>query len=105
MLSLRSYPAETYECDLIPLDELASTLQTFLSKFYQFCEAKVVDCPDLSLEPFNMVGSGLGGKTAIADIGGAPYLMPVPIVPSPIYSFVQLGKTIGNTFDLILYLK
>lgn len=96
MSSSRSYPMETYDCDQLPLSELSSTLGTYLSKYYGSCEVSVVDCPDLSKEPFNLAGSGLGGKTAIADIGGVPYMMPMPIDPKPIYSFVHLGQKMGK---------
>lgn len=95
MSSIRSLEMKTYDLDQLPLDELSSTLQDHLSKFYGHVEVSVVDCPDLSKEPFNLAGSGLGGKTALADIGGVPYLMPVPYHPAPIYSFVNLGKRMG----------
>jgi hypothetical protein len=33
-------------------------------------EVSVVKCPDLTQAPFHLAAAGLGGDTAIADVGG-----------------------------------
>lgn len=38
---------------------------------------EVVDCPDLRQAPYHLAAEGLSGSTAIVDIGGPPYLLPV----------------------------
>ncbi|XP_074603755.1 ester hydrolase C11orf54 homolog [Brevipalpus obovatus] len=74
------------------LEDFAPILQEKLSSFYGHVEVSVTDCPDLTQKPFNMAGKGLGGRTAVAQLGGVPYLMPVPVQPMPIYSLVDISQ-------------
>ncbi|XP_015792778.1 ester hydrolase C11orf54 homolog [Tetranychus urticae] len=95
MSSVRSYEMKTCDLEPISLKELSTTLQDHLSKIYGHVKVSVVNCPDLSKEPFNLAGSYLGGKTAIADLGGIPYLVPVGYAAAPIYPLIHLAKKMG----------
>ena len=77
------------------LEEFAPALQDELYKLYGHVEVSVVDCPDLRQKPFSMAGKGLGGRAVVAQLGGVPYLMPVPTQPMPIYSLVDISHRLG----------
>lgn len=59
------------------LDELASVLQTGLKICFETAEVNVVDCPDLTQQPFHLAAPGLCGSPRLTDVGGVPYLVPV----------------------------
>jgi len=52
------------------LEEIASVLQTGLKKNYKEASVTVCNCPDLTRPPFTLAAPGLGGRAAIADVGG-----------------------------------
>ena len=48
-----------------------------LSKFFLEYNIEIVDCPDLTEEPFFLARPGLGGgNISLVDVGGPPYLLP-----------------------------
>lgn len=73
-------------------------------------DVSVVDCPDLTQPPFNLVSqgfsfrdvadivhqciSGICGHTRLLDIGGVPYLVPRPKLDK-IYNMKEIGKAVG----------
>lgn len=59
------------------LEELAGVLQKGLKENFADAQVSVVDCPDLTQEPFNFPAKGICGKPRIADVGGVPYLIPL----------------------------
>ncbi|XP_010282184.1 PREDICTED: ester hydrolase C11orf54 homolog isoform X3 [Phaethon lepturus] len=59
------------------LEELAGVLQKGLKENFADAQVSVIDCPDLTQEPFNFPAKGICGKPRIADVGGVPYLIPV----------------------------
>jgi len=61
-----------------PLEDIRAALETALSENYKEAKVEIVDCPNLSEAPFGLAAPGLGGKTALADVGGVPYLVPGP---------------------------
>jgi hypothetical protein len=44
---------------------------------FEDVEVSVVECPDLTQEPFNLASKGLCGNSRVLDIGGVPYLVPL----------------------------
>ncbi|KXL48505.1 hypothetical protein M433DRAFT_7096 [Acidomyces richmondensis BFW] len=74
-----------------PLDELARVLTSALEENYAYASATVVDCPDLSLSPFYLAGSGLCGCECVADIGGQPHLFPRPKLDKK-YSLIECAR-------------
>lgn len=56
------------------LEELANLFNDKLKLYFENVEVKVVDCPDLTKSPFNLVGKGLCSKSPntnkVIDVGG-----------------------------------
>ncbi|XP_053703722.1 ester hydrolase C11orf54 homolog [Synchiropus splendidus] len=69
--------AERAQLHTPELDELSSVLQAGLQRNFAEVKVTVVDCPDLTREPFNFPVKGLCGNPRITDVGGVPYLVPV----------------------------
>ncbi|KAM9332926.1 ester hydrolase C11orf54 homolog isoform 1-T1 [Pholidichthys leucotaenia] len=59
------------------LEELQGVLQTGLEANFAEVQVAVVECPDLSREPFHFPVRGLCGSPRITDVGGVPYLIPL----------------------------
>ncbi|KAL7983254.1 hypothetical protein Chor_000130 [Crotalus horridus] len=59
------------------LEEVADVLQNGLKENFADVQASVVDCPDMTQEPFCFPVKGICGKPRIADVGGVPYLLPL----------------------------
>lgn len=68
---------EKYALHVPPLGEVADLLQKGLKKAFCEVEVEVVECPDLTEEPFMLSDKGLSGKPRLADVGGVPYLIPL----------------------------
>ncbi|KAG7256603.1 hypothetical protein CRUP_012566 [Coryphaenoides rupestris] len=61
-----------------PLEELCNVLESGLNKNFADVQVAVADCPDLTREPFQFPVKGLCGSPRITDVGGVPYLVPLP---------------------------
>ncbi|XP_077152559.1 ester hydrolase C11orf54 homolog isoform X1 [Ranitomeya variabilis] len=87
--------ADTESCALyLPaLEDLAGVLECGLKRNYAEVLVKVVDCPDLTLEPFGFPVKGLCGKARIVDVGGVPYLVPTACLDK-IYNMNTVAKKI-----------
>ncbi|XP_072301675.1 ester hydrolase C11orf54 homolog [Eucyclogobius newberryi] len=59
------------------LEELSAVLQIGLQTNFAEVQVSVVECPDLTKEPFLFPVKGLCGNPRIADVGGVPYLVPL----------------------------
>ncbi|CAL1573832.1 unnamed protein product [Knipowitschia caucasica] len=59
------------------LEELCAVLQTGLQTNFAEVQVSVVECPDLTQEPFRFPAKGLCGSPRITDVGGVPYLVPL----------------------------
>ncbi|XP_034033694.1 ester hydrolase C11orf54 homolog [Thalassophryne amazonica] len=75
------------------LDELRHVLQTGLEKNFEEVQVSVVDCPDLTKEPFRFPVKGLCGKPRITDVGGVPYLVPL-VQKHKEYSMNSMSKEV-----------
>ncbi|XP_009944774.1 PREDICTED: ester hydrolase C11orf54 homolog isoform X2 [Leptosomus discolor] len=75
------------------LEELAGVLQKGLKENFADAQVSVVDCPDLTQEPFNFPAKGICGKPRIADVGGVPYLIPV-VQKEKVYDLNTVAKDI-----------
>ncbi|KAG8587467.1 hypothetical protein GDO81_005670 [Engystomops pustulosus] len=87
--------ADTESCPLHcpSLEEIAAVLEGGLKKNYAEVHVKVVDCPDLTQDPFGFPVKGLSGKSRIVDVGGVPYLLPTPQLDK-IYDINTVAKKI-----------
>ncbi|XP_062261408.1 ester hydrolase C11orf54 homolog [Platichthys flesus] len=59
------------------LEELRVVLQAGLEENFAEVLVSVVECPDLTNEPFHFPVKGLCGNPRITDVGGVPYLVPL----------------------------
>ncbi|XP_029468540.1 ester hydrolase C11orf54 homolog isoform X1 [Rhinatrema bivittatum] len=84
---------ESFACHVPDLPELAEVLQIGLKKNYADVQVSVVECPDLTQEPFRFPVKGICGKARIADVGGVPYLVPLARLDK-IYNINAVAKEI-----------
>ncbi|KYO43016.1 ester hydrolase C11orf54 homolog [Alligator mississippiensis] len=75
------------------LEELAGVLQKGLKENFADTQVSVVDCPDLTQEPFTFPVKGICGKPRIADVGGVPYLLPL-VQKDKVYDLNTVAKEI-----------
>lgn len=68
---------EKFQLYVPKLEELCNVLQTGLKNNFAEVQVSVVDCPDLTKEPFQFPVKGLCGQPRITDVGGVPYLVPL----------------------------
>lgn len=84
-----------------PLEEVASVLSKGLQNGFSQVSVEVVDCPDLSQQPFTLAKQGLGGNTALIESGGVPYLLPL-VQRDKMYDMKEFGKLAGLDSCLII---
>jgi len=82
MANLKALPAMDLEIEsrilsTPPLEAMQSALKKGLSLNFEDVEVSVVECPDLTQEPYNLASKGLCGNSRVLDIGGVPYLVPL----------------------------
>ncbi|EGD81676.1 hypothetical protein PTSG_02390 [Salpingoeca rosetta] len=77
-----------------PLEDVAKALETGLKGCFEQASVSVVDCPDLTAEPYHLAAPGISGSTRLVDVGGVPNLMPL-VDRSKVYNFKQVAKDIG----------
>uniref|UniRef100_A0A2K5JP29 DUF1907 domain-containing protein n=1 Tax=Colobus angolensis palliatus TaxID=336983 RepID=A0A2K5JP29_COLAP len=75
------------------LEELAGVMQKGLKDNFADVQVSVVDCPDLTKEPFTFPVKGICGKTRIAEVGGVPYLLPL-VNQKKVYDLNKIAKEI-----------
>ncbi|XP_041054105.1 ester hydrolase C11orf54 homolog isoform X2 [Carcharodon carcharias] len=83
------------------LEELGEVLHDGLKTNFADVQVSVVDCPDLTQEPFSFAAAGLCGKPRIADVGGVPYLLPLPQTEK-IYNLNTVAKEVELPAAFIL---
>uniref|UniRef100_A0A1B6EDV6 DUF1907 domain-containing protein n=1 Tax=Clastoptera arizonana TaxID=38151 RepID=A0A1B6EDV6_9HEMI len=77
-----------------PLNLIAKAINDGLTKDFEYVQAEVVDCPDLTKAPFHLAAEGLGGSETIVEFGGVPYLMPL-VQRDKVYDLKDLIQIIG----------
>lgn len=81
--------------------EFLSVLSGSLKTNFDDVDVTIVDCPDLTQAPFHLAGSGLGGSSALLEIGGPPFLLPL-VDRSKIYELVSIcQKILPNASDIL----
>ena len=81
----RDMPVDHKPLYVPELDELANVVANGLKSNYKDSSCSVVDCPDLSKEPYGLASPGICGKTRLADVGGVPYLIPLSQYQTQVY--------------------
>ncbi|XP_029191795.2 ester hydrolase C11orf54 homolog [Acropora muricata] len=88
----KGLPVERKDLFVPPLSDLSQVLQEGLAKNFSTVEVTVVDCPDLREKPWTLAAPGICSRTRIADVGGPPYLIPLPDL-SKFYSFSDIAES------------
>lgn len=76
------------------LNEIKTVLEEGLSTNFAEVKVEVVNCPDLTKEPFLLSASGLSGNPTIFEIGGPSYLLPI-VQKDKLYDVHELLKHIN----------
>nr|BAN20564.1 conserved hypothetical protein [Riptortus pedestris] len=76
------------------LEDAQKALSKGLKNVFAEVSVDIVDCPDLSAEPFNLACKGLGGTTSVVEVGGPPYLLP-KVDRQKVYDVKDIVKAIG----------
>ncbi|XP_061484812.1 ester hydrolase C11orf54 homolog [Rhineura floridana] len=82
---------EMFAFHIPSLEELAAVLQNGIKENFADIQVSVVDCPDLTQEPFRFPVKGICGKPRIADVGGVPYLLPL-VQKDKVYDLNRIAK-------------
>ncbi|KAJ7997103.1 hypothetical protein DPEC_G00225460 [Dallia pectoralis] len=68
---------EKFQLFVPEFKHLCEVLQKGLKNNFAEVQVCVVDCPDLTEDPFRFPVKGLCGNPRITDVGGVPYLVPL----------------------------
>ncbi|KAK3861692.1 hypothetical protein Pcinc_026926 [Petrolisthes cinctipes] len=98
---MSSLTSEHQALHVPPLEEVAAVLQTGLKKYFAEGSVTVVQCPDLTKEPYSLGAAGLCGSPRLADVGGVPYLMPT-IQRDKLYDVKTLAKMVDLPESFVL---
>ncbi|XP_044755458.1 ester hydrolase C11orf54 homolog isoform X2 [Coccinella septempunctata] len=90
-LNPTSLPVVHKKLDIIPLEEIQKVLTEGLPTNFKDVEVTVVDCPDLTKEPFTLAKPGLSGSTKLVEVGGPPYLLPT-VQKDKVYDLRDIAK-------------
>lgn len=80
------------------LDALVPAIKAGLAENFKDVDVAIEPCPDLRQSPFNLAGEGLCGAERVADIGGQPYLSPIPNL-SKKYSMLDVAELMEMSKD------
>ncbi|XP_045598029.1 ester hydrolase C11orf54 homolog [Procambarus clarkii] len=96
-----SHSVEKRPLHVPSLEELAPILQNALKMNFAEVDVCVVECPDLTNEPFRLEGKGLCGSPRLGDVGGVPHLVPLAH-KDKVYDIKQLAAEVHlpNAFVL-----
>lgn len=94
-LDTNSLPFEEKPLYTPKLEEIRDVVAAGLKSNFSVVEVSVVDCPNLCEEPFHLAGRGLGGRTALMELGGPPYLLP-HVDYSKLYDMVSVSQRALN---------
>lgn len=82
------------ELDCPKLEDVQKALLKGLKINFSEANVDIVDCPDLTAEPFCLASKGIGGATAVVEVGGPPYLLP-NVDKEKVYDIKDIVKAIG----------
>ncbi|CAH0554431.1 unnamed protein product [Brassicogethes aeneus] len=74
-----------------PLSEIADYLNEGLKSNFQDVKVDVVDCPDLTQQPFTLADKGLNGDPKLVEVGGPPFLLPL-VQKDKVYDVKDIAK-------------
>ncbi|XP_055920154.1 ester hydrolase C11orf54 homolog [Eupeodes corollae] len=71
------------------LNEVKTVLESALLNNFEDVTVEVVECPNLSKSPYDLVDCGLGGSPLLLEVGGPPFLLPL-VQRSKVYDLKSL---------------
>lgn len=78
-----------------PLDEIRDVVAAGLTSNFETVKVEVVDCPNLTEDPFHLAGQGLNGSPTLLELGGPPYLLP-HVDYTKLYDLVSISQKALN---------
>ena len=79
-------------------------LEKGLLENFSTASVEVVDCPDLTHQPWSLASQGLCGSPRLLDIGGVPFLMPL-VMRDKLYDmkdYPELTSDKADTSGLVI---
>ena len=92
---------ETKPLSTPSLESVKSALESGLSSSFSTVSVGVVDCPDLTKDPWGLSSEGLGGKPSLLHVGGVPYLVPM-VQRDKLYDMKDYPEICGLESALII---
>ncbi|XP_001651535.2 ester hydrolase C11orf54 homolog isoform X1 [Aedes aegypti] len=77
------------------LDEVCKVVASGLKSNFETVQVEVVDCPNLTEDPFHLASQGLNGSPTLLEIGGPPYLLP-HVDYTKLYDLVAISERALN---------
>ncbi|XP_011297234.1 ester hydrolase C11orf54 homolog [Fopius arisanus] len=77
------------------LQEIKNVLSPALAENFSEVSIEVVDCPDLTQQPFTLAAAGLGGSKTILEVGGPSFLLP-SVQRDKVYELKSILNRINN---------
>lgn len=77
------------------LDEVCKVVAAGLKSNFATVQVEVVDCPNLTQDPFHLAGQGLNGTPTLLELGGPPYLLPL-VDYTKLYDLVSCSERALN---------
>ncbi|CAH2005513.1 unnamed protein product [Acanthoscelides obtectus] len=93
-LDASKLPLEAKPLHVPPLHEIADYLNESLKSNFAEVKCEVVDCPDLTKDPFYLASPGICGNPKIVDIGGPPFLLP-EVDRTKVYDLKDIAKRLN----------
>ncbi|XP_012251405.2 ester hydrolase C11orf54 homolog [Athalia rosae] len=78
------------------LEEIKDVLARALPGNFAESTVEVVDCPDLTQQPFTLAAPGLGGGTKLLEVGGPPFLTPL-VNREKVYDVKTLCQNVNHS--------
>ncbi|XP_019876653.2 ester hydrolase C11orf54 homolog [Aethina tumida] len=94
-LDPRTLPVEKRPLYVPPLNELVDVLNKSLKNNFQEVKVELVDCPDLTKQPFTLASEGLSGNETLVEIGGPPFLAPL-VQRDKVYDLKDIAKLVDS---------
>jgi len=83
------------------LDSVREALESGLSQAFSTTSVTIVDCPDLTEEPWGLAAAGLSGRPQLLHVGGVPYLVPL-VKREKVYDMKNYPSICGLDSALII---
>ncbi|XP_025193709.1 ester hydrolase C11orf54 homolog [Melanaphis sacchari] len=94
-LNINELPVVHIKLNTPPLSCIVKAILPELLKNYENASAEVVQCPDLTQPPFNLVSEGLSGNENVFDIGEITNMIP-SIKREKLYNIKDLKQITGS---------